>query len=120
MIMMSSSLKIVLGALITWLVPLVVSFGIYNPETQNYLPNYFGFKLIMALLAAATSLLTMRWISRHRVLTPTVPAAYVAINSALDLLVLIAVLKMPPTFWATTVFPVYILVFGIIYMMVKR
>jgi hypothetical protein len=118
--MMSSSSKIALGAFATWLIPLVVSFGLYNPETKIYLPNYFGFKFIMALLAAATAFLTMRWMSRHQVLTPTVPTAYVVVNSALDLLVLVAVLKMPSTFWATTVFPIYILVFGIIYLIVRR
>lgn len=117
---MSSNLKTVLGAFLTWLVPLVISFGLYNPETKAYLPNYVGFKLIMVLLAAAISFLTMRWISRHQVLTPIVPTAYVVLNSALDLLVLVGALKMSATFWATTVFPIYVLVFGMIYLIVRR
>jgi hypothetical protein len=104
----------------TWLLPLVVSFGLYNPETKIYLPNYFGFKLIMALLAAIACLLTLRWISKKQVLTPAVPITYIALNSILDLIVLVGAFKMALTFWLMTVFPIYVFVFASIYLFAKR
>jgi hypothetical protein len=118
--MMNQNLKIALGAFITWLIPLVVSFGLYNPETNIYLPNYLGFKLIMALLAAVTCFMTMRWISKSHALTPAVPATYIVLNSVLDLIVLVGAFKMPSMVWATTIFPIYVLVFAAIYLMIKR
>jgi uncharacterized membrane protein YedE/YeeE len=78
--MTSSNLKIVLGAFITWLVPFVVSFGLYNPETKIYLPSYIGFKVIMALLAATTCFFSLRWISKNQVLTPAVPTTFIVLN----------------------------------------
>jgi hypothetical protein len=118
--MTSSKLKIVLGAFITWLVPLAVSFGLYNPETKIYLPNYLGFKIIMAVIAAITCFLTLRWLAKTQKLTPVVPAAYTALNSVLDVILLVGLLKMPVVIWVTTVFPIYVLVFGAIYGVAKR
>jgi hypothetical protein len=118
--MTRSSLKIVLGAFVTWLLPLVVSFALYDNETKIYFPNYIGFKLIMALLAAMTCFLTMRWISKNHVLTPKVPSAYIVLNSFMDLLVLVGAFKMSSTAWATTVLPMYVLIFGLIFLIVRR
>jgi hypothetical protein len=118
--MTSSNLKTVLGAFATWLVPLVASFALYDNETKIYFPSFIGFKLIMALLAAIACFSTMRWISKSQVLTPMVPSAYIIINSFLDLLVLVGALKMSSTIWVTTVFPMYVLLFGVIYLIVRR
>jgi predicted ABC-type exoprotein transport system permease subunit len=109
-----------LGAFFTWLVPLVVSFGLYDPVTQVYLPNYIGFKLMMAALAAMTCHLTMRWISMSQSLTTFDPVGYVVLNSVLDLIVLVAVFTMPLLTWATTIFPAYVLIFGAVYLNAKR
>jgi hypothetical protein len=117
---MNPNLKIALGAFLTWLIPLVVSFALYNPETKIYVPNYPGFKFIMALLAAITCFMTMRWISKSHALTPAVPTAYIVINSVLDLIVLVGAFKMPSMVWATTIFPIYVLVFIGIYLLANR
>jgi hypothetical protein len=112
--------KILLGAFFTWLVPLIVSFGLYDPTTNIYFPNFVGFKLIMVLLAAIACYFSMRWISKTQVLTVEVPTAYVVLNSILDLLVLVAAFKVPVSVWVTTVFPAYVLVFGIIYLIIAK
>lgn len=99
------------GALITWLVPLFVSFGLFDPATQSYVPSFAGFKVIMTLTAAAVTFFTYRWIARHRSLVWGTAAVYLAINSLLDVLVLILLFKVPIKTWLMTILPVYTFVF---------
>lgn len=54
------TLRVGAGAFVTWLIPLLVSFALFNPQTQTYLPNYPGFKVIMAGLAAVICYATYR------------------------------------------------------------
>jgi hypothetical protein len=99
------------GALITWLLPMLLSFGLYDPETKIYVPSYIGFKITMALTAATVAFLTMRWISKKELVSAKVPAIYVAVNSLLDIFVLVLLFAMPFMFWTMTVFPIYVVVF---------
>jgi hypothetical protein len=108
------------GAAVAWAIPLLASFGLFNPNTGAYLPNYPGFKLIMAVLAALCTFLSYRWIARSGGLTPGVPVTYLALNSLLDLAVLIAAFGMPVAVWGTTVFPVYVAVFVGLYFAMRR
>jgi uncharacterized membrane protein (DUF373 family) len=113
-------LKVSIGALITWILPLLLSFGLYNPETKIYIPSYIGFKVIMALTAAFVCYFTMRWISKKQQLGSSSPAIYLALNSALDLFLLVYLFAMPIMFWVTTIFPVYVIVFFGAFFIVRR
>jgi hypothetical protein len=107
------------GGFFTWLIPLLVSFGLYNPKTGVYVPSYWEFKLIMAAVAAVACIATYRWIERKQQLSSTVPAAYLALNSVLDLILLVALFGMPFQDWLITVFPIYVTVFFVIWFYVK-
>lgn len=109
-----------IGAFITWLIPLAVSFGLYDPATGVYLPNFLGFKLIMAALAAASAYATYRWIARQKPLEIGVPNTYLALNAVLDIILLVAMFGMPLLSWLTTIFPIYIVVFYAIYALLRR
>jgi hypothetical protein len=120
MIMLDLRQQTIAGAAVTWLVPLLASFGLFNPSTGAYLPNYLGFKLIMAALAALCTLLSYRWIARSGGLTPGMPATYLVANAALDLAVLVIAFGMPVTVWASTVLTVYVAIFVGLYFMMRR
>jgi hypothetical protein len=113
-------LRATIGAVITWGLPLLLSFGLYNPETKIYVPSYIGFKFIMALASAAITYVTMRWVSNKQTLRYSTLVIYVGLNSALDLLLLVGLFEMPIFFWATTVLPIYVGVFGVVYIFVLR
>ena len=113
------NVRVLAGAFLTWLVPLLVSFGLYNPKTGVYIPNYLGFKLIMAALAAVACLMTYRWIAQKQPLNAAVPAIYLALNSVLDLILLVALFRMPLQSWLMTIFPIYVIVFFVIWLAVK-
>ena len=112
--------RTLIGAVVTWLFPLVVSFALYDPQTGAYYPSYTGFKIIMALLAALTCFATYRWIRARRPLTAGTAATYVAANSVLDLVLLVAVFGVPFLVWAATIFPVYVIVFFGLYFLMSR
>ena len=99
------------GAFITWLLPLFLSFGLFDPDTQTYVPSFAGFKVIMTLTSAAVTFFTYRWIARDRSLVWGMAAEYLAVNSILDVLVLIMLFKVPIATWLMTILPIYILVF---------
>ncbi|OYU03469.1 MAG: hypothetical protein CFE36_01565 [Sphingomonadaceae bacterium PASS1] len=103
--------RTLIGAFITWLVPLFVSFGLFDPATQFYVPGFVGFKIIMILTVAAVTFFTYCWIARHRPLVWGMAAVYLAINSLLDLLVLILLFKVPIESWLMTILPIYIVIF---------
>lgn len=108
------------GAFLTWFVPLLVSFGLYNPQTETYLPSFIGFKIIMLLLLAAMTFFTYRWIARTEALRLAVPTSYLAANSVLDLIVLVALFGMAFGTWLLTVLPGYLVVFYALYVVVRR
>lgn len=112
-------MRVAFGAFLTWLVPLLVSFGLYNPKTGVYIPNYWVFKLMMAALAAVVCIATYRWIARIQHLSAMVPTAYLALNSILDLLLLVALFGMPFQDWLMTIFPIYVIVFFLIWLALK-
>jgi hypothetical protein len=112
-------LKTLSAAFVTWLVPLLLSFGLYTPETKIYFPNYTGFKLIMAAVVAIVAFATMRWLARKQALSDKTPPLYIGVNSALDLILLVMTLAMPFAFWVTTILPIYVLVFYVAYFVVK-
>jgi asparagine N-glycosylation enzyme membrane subunit Stt3 len=112
-------LKNLIAAALTWLVPFLMSFGFYNPETHSYLPNYIGFKLIMAILVSALAYLTMQWLAKKLALNNTTPLIYTGLNSLLDVLLLVGLFAMPVGFWMTTILPIYVLVFSATFFLVS-
>jgi hypothetical protein len=103
--------RVISGAFITWLIPISVSFGLYNPATQFHYPNFIGFKIIMTTVAVCATFFTYRWIARHQSLGWSVAIVYLLVNASLDLLVIILLFKMPFASWFTTILPVYLIVF---------
>jgi len=105
------NLRTLTGAFLTWLIPLIASFGLYDPATGSYVPGFLGFKIIMAVLAGASTFFTYRWITRQHTLAWSTAGFYLIVNSLLDVVVLILMFRMPPTEWLTTILPLYLLVF---------
>jgi hypothetical protein len=66
---------------------------------------------MMTVTAAAMTFFTYRWIARHRELVWGMAGVYLAINSLLDVLVLVLLFKVSIKTWLMTILPVYILVF---------
>lgn len=112
--------RTLIGAFITWLIPLAVSFGLFDPATGIYLPNFIGFKIIMAALAALSAYFTYRWIAQATPLRAGVPNTYLALNAILDLILLVAAFGMPFLSWLTTIFPIYVVVFYALYAWMRR
>ncbi|MCA4900470.1 MAG: hypothetical protein ACK514_03095 [Bacteroidota bacterium] len=52
-----------LYAVLTWLIPIVVSFFMYDPQTNQYLPNIPVFKSVMIAL---TTLLTYYFFKKKK------------------------------------------------------
>jgi hypothetical protein len=100
-------LRTISGAFITWLIPMSVSFGLYNPATQSYYPNFIGFKIIMATVATCATFFTYRWIASYQPLGWSVAMVYLVVNAAFDMLIIVLLLKIPLAFWLTTILPVY-------------
>ena len=119
--MLDLSPRALVAALIIWIVPLAVSFGLYNPQTDVYIPNYWGFKLIMAALGGVTAWFCYRWLARSQPLTIGVPNTVIAVNAVLDLLLLVMTFGMPLSNWALTILPIYLVVYyGIWWWLARR
>jgi hypothetical protein len=113
--------KMVLGgALIAWIVPMLVSFFMIDPETQAYLPNELVFKATMIAISAAVTFFFFNKLKKMNLLQVQVPHTFLIINVLLDIAVLIGVFAMPFTEWVTTVFPAYIVIFYGLYYLLKN
>jgi hypothetical protein len=108
------------GAITAWIVPMFVSFFMIDPVTMEYLPNETVFKITMILSSAVVTFLFFRKIKSRGILQAQVPHTFLLVNVVLDILILIGALAMPFTEWATTVFPMYIVVFYGGYLYLKR
>lgn len=100
-------------ALVTWLVPFFVSGFMYDPATKEFLPNFVVFKAVMIAVLIAVTVPAYIWLTpssqgRSRFSTAT---TFLAINIAIDFIVLITILKVPFLAWLVSVLPIYILVF---------
>lgn len=112
---------IVLGGAITaWIVPMFVSFFMIDPVTMEYLPNEMAFKITMILSSAVVTFLFFRKIKSRGILQVQVSHTFLFVNIVLDILFLMGALGMPVTEWATTVLPMYIVVFYGWYLYFKR
>lgn len=118
--MFDLSRRSIVSAFIIWIVPLAVSFGLYNPQTGVYVPSYLGFKAIMALLGAIAAWFCYRWVAKAQPLTWGVPNTVVAVNAVLDMLLLVLAFGMPLSAWLSTILPIYVVVYYGVYLFVAR
>lgn len=108
------------GAIAAWIVPMFVSFFMIDPVTMEYLPNETVFKITMILSSAVVTFLFFRKIKSRGILQVQVSHTFLLVNIVLDILFLMGALGMPVTEWATTVLPMYIVVFYGGYLYFKR
>lgn len=104
--------KLWLSAFLAWLVPLVISFFLFNPQTREYIPNFLSFKVIMAVvLLAITWFLYMRLRNEMKSSKWQVSIVFLLVSVVFDLIVLVWLLAMPFATWLLTVLPLYIVIF---------
>lgn len=105
--------KTYLYAVLTWLIPIVVSFFMYDPKTNQYLPNIPVFKSVMIALTSLLAYYFFRKIKATDTGSPWYAYAilFVVVCSLLDFAVLLTVFKVAFSVWAMAIFPVYIIVF---------
>lgn len=100
---------LLLSGFIIWLIPLLVSFGMYNQNGQ-LMVDYWIFKVVMVLVATITSVFTLRRYYKHFKSDWKFNSIVIlGVNVLLDLIVLVGVLKMDWLFYLYSVVPVYIL-----------
>lgn len=98
-------------------------FFMYDPNTNQYLPNIPVFKSVMIAL---TTLLTFYFFSKIKANDQSsewyaYAIFFVVVCSVLDFAVLLTVFKVDFSIWALTIFPVYIIVFfGVGYLFLKK
>ena len=108
----NNTLKLWGMAFVSWVIPLAVSFLLFNPNTREYLPNYPVFKIIMAIvLFVVTYWLFMRLHTEMKESKWKVSAVFLVTNIVLDLIVLVGVLAMSLSTWVLTVLPFYVVAF---------
>lgn len=105
--------KTYLYAVLTWLIPIVVSFFMYDPKTNQYLPNIPVFKSVMIALTALLAYYFFRKIKASDAASPWYSYAilFVVVCSVLDFAVLLTVFKVEFSVWVMAIFPVYVIVF---------
>jgi hypothetical protein len=97
-------------SLVSWILPLIVSFFFVDPQTKAYIINYWVFKLLMASLLFGVTYAGYQKIASVGILTIKTPHTFLAINVIGDALVLLLLFGYPLISWLTTILPIYIMV----------
>jgi uncharacterized membrane protein YdbT with pleckstrin-like domain len=101
-----------LRAVVTWLVPFVVSGLMYDPDTKGFLPNFAVFKIVMVTTLIAVTVPIYIWLKpSHRCSRSSIASTFLVVNIVLDIVVLVMVLKVPFLVWLLSILPIYLLVF---------
>jgi hypothetical protein len=104
--------KNVIGfSILAWLVPFVVSLFMVDPVTKEYLPNFTIFKIVMFLILAVVTYASYTSLKKKQLLTITAANTFLLVNVLFDLVVLVLAFQIPIFVWATTVLPMYLIVF---------
>jgi hypothetical protein len=99
-------------AVVTWLVPFVVSCLMYDPDTKNFLPNFAVFKIVMVTTLIAVTVPIYIWLKpSHGCSRFSIATTFLVVNIVLDIVVLMLVLKVPFLVWLLSILPIYLLVF---------
>jgi hypothetical protein len=96
-------------AFIIWFVPLMFSFGFYD-RTGNLTTNFWVFKLTMVFVASFTAYIALRNYFKTHSDWLSVAGKVVAVNTVLDMVVLVLLFKMPFVAWISQVLPVYLVI----------
>jgi hypothetical protein len=108
----SKHLKTYFFGCITWIIPMFASFFLYNPQTREFLPNFFGFKIIMfVLLTAVTTAVMKKLLAKKQEKRFISANTFLFVNIVLDAIVLIGLFNTEFTLWCATILPVYVVVF---------
>jgi hypothetical protein len=85
----------------------------YDPKTNQYLPNIPVFKSVMIALTALLAYYFFRKIKAIDMASPWYAYAilFVVVCSVLDFAVLLTVFKVEFSVWVMAIFPVYVIVF---------
>jgi hypothetical protein len=111
------SKKIIGFSFLSWIIPFAVSIFMVNPVTGEYLPNFVIFKVVMLLLLSTITYYSYINIKKFGGLTIKVPNTFLAVNSIMDILVLMLAFQIPLSIWFITILPIYFIVFyGIYYL----
>ncbi|MDX2139730.1 MAG: hypothetical protein SF123_16715 [Chloroflexota bacterium] len=107
-----SVVGVVVRGFVIWIIPLVVSFFLYSPQSE-LLVSYAWFKSIMVVVLTLTTLGVnlVRPVTRFPALM--VAAAYTAISLILDLFVLLPLTRMSLAAYIEQIALVYVIIFGV-------
>lgn len=96
------TLRNVIFGLLTWAVPFFAAFAFYTPEGE-LVADIFLFKTVMILLGALVGawllVLSFRRVTPSRASGLTLGFFWAAINWALDLIVMVALMGIDPGTW---------------------
>jgi hypothetical protein len=99
-------------AVVTWLVPFVVSCFMYDPDTKGFLPNFAVFKIVMVTtLIAVTVPIYILLKPSHGCSRFSMATTFLVVNIVLDFVVLMLALQVPFLVWFVSILPIYFLVF---------
>ena len=114
--LVDSRKKVLIGSFISWLLPLFVSFFLVNPETKEYLINFWLFKILMASLLGVVVFYLFSNLKKTHQLKIQTAHTFFLFNFLADLVVLIGLFKMDLYSWISTIVTIYLLViYGIYY-----
>ncbi len=113
------SIKTLLKSVLTWLVPLIVSFAFYDAK-GNLTGNFWIFKLTMLVVISLTIYFSFRGYYKTHSAWLTTAGIIIAVNVLLDAIVLIGMIKMPVINWITQVLPVYLVLVPVVNYLMSR
>ncbi len=119
-----STVRVLVGAGVVWLVPFLVSMVFVSPDGSLSVP-FWAFKLIMlAVLLVVTTGVTLVLLRRHRGVSPYRAAlaggVAAVVNVLLDVLVLLPVSGYRVFDYAWQVAPMYLLLPGVAAVVARR
>lgn len=103
--------EVIIASFIIWFIPFFVSMFLVNPDTKEYYPSFYSFKIIMFLLAFIISYYFYSKFSKNNIFSIKIPNTILLINSILDILILIILFNMNISEWLFQIFPLYVLAF---------
>lgn len=105
------NLNLYTSAFISWIVPLFISFFLINPTTKEYLPNFWSFKVIMLVVLGSLTYFLYKRLNSKDSGKVQIASTFIIVNSVLDLIVLVGFFGISILTWATTIWPIYVIVF---------
>lgn len=114
--------KTFLFAFLTWFIPVAVSVLMYDPQSNEYLPNFIVFKLVMLLLLFGLTFYFFQKIKKYEISSwVKISTVFILICSILDFAVVVAFFNVSISTWVMAIFPFYIISFyGLGFLMLRK